>query len=56
MPPAPGSEVIHAPGHADDSTCLYHGDSATLISGDAVVTQDGHPSFNPEYVDQATSA
>jgi glyoxylase-like metal-dependent hydrolase (beta-lactamase superfamily II) len=56
MPAAPGWEVIHAPGHTDDSTCLYHADSATLISGDAVVTQDGRPWFNPEYVDRATSA
>ncbi len=51
MPSAPGWRVVHAPGHTDDSTCLYHGESATLISGDAVVTQDGHAWFNPEYVD-----
>ncbi len=51
MPGAPGWQAIHAPGHTDDSTCLYHEESATLISGDAVVTQDGHAWFNPEYVD-----
>ncbi len=51
MPGAPGWRAIHAPGHTDDSTCLYHEESATLISGDAVVTQDGHAWFNPEYVD-----
>ncbi len=32
---APGWEVIHSPGHTDDSTCFYHADSSTLISGDA---------------------
>lgn len=50
---AAGWETIHTPGHTDDSTCLYHRDSATLISGDAVVTQDGTAWFNPEYVDLA---
>ncbi len=47
----PGWEVIAAPGHTDDSTCLYHRDSATLVSGDAVVTHDGRAWFNPEWVD-----
>ena len=56
MPTAEGWEVIHAPGHTDDSTCLYHRESATLISGDAVVTQDGRAWFNPEYVDPAVAA
>jgi len=52
-PPAhmPEWEVIEAPGHTDDSTCLYHRDSATLLSGDAVVTLDGRAWFNPEWVD-----
>lgn len=44
-------EVIEAPGHTDDSTCLYHRDSATLLAGDAVVTLDGRAWFNPEWVD-----
>ena len=48
---ADGWEVIDAPGHTDDSMCLYHAESATLISGDAVVTQDGAAWFNPEFVD-----
>jgi glyoxylase-like metal-dependent hydrolase (beta-lactamase superfamily II) len=56
MPTAPGWEIIDAPGHTDDSTCLYHADSATLISGDAVVTQDGRAWFNPEYVDAEVAA
>lgn len=55
VPGAPGWTVIHAPGHTDDSTCFHHGGSGTLISGDAVVTQDGTAWFNPEYVDLATA-
>lgn len=55
MPSAPGWESIHAPGHTDDSTCLYHAESCTLISGDAVVTENGSPWFNPEYVDLKVS-
>lgn len=56
MPTAAGWEVLHAPGHTDDSTCLYHAESATLISGDAVVTHDGAAWFNPEYVDAGVAA
>jgi glyoxylase-like metal-dependent hydrolase (beta-lactamase superfamily II) len=56
MPSAHGWDVIHAPGHTDDSTCLYHAASATLISGDAVVTHDGAAWFNPEYVDADVAA
>lgn len=52
---APGWEVIHAPGHTDDSTCFYHRESETLVSGDAVVTVDGRAWFNPEYVDAGVS-
>ena len=48
---APGWTAVHAPGHTDDSTCLYREESATLISGDAVITQDGRAWFNPDYVD-----
>jgi len=51
-----GWEVIEAPGHTDDSTCLYHAPSATLISGDAVVTLDGRAWFNPEWVDTSLAA
>lgn len=46
-----GWVAIDAPGHTDDSMCVYHAESATLISGDAVVTQDGVAWFNPEFVD-----
>ena len=52
----PGWEVIAAPGHTDDSTCFYHRASATLLSGDAVVTLDGRAWFNPEWVDAGLSA
>lgn len=55
VPGATGWEVIHTPGHTDDSTCFYHRDSATLLSGDAVVTHDGTAWFNPEYVDAAVA-
>lgn len=55
VPLAPGWQTIHAPGHTDDSTCFYHADTATLISGDAVVTQDGTAWFNPEYLDLETT-
>ena len=55
VPGAEGWGVIHAPGHTDDSTCFYHRDSATLISGDAVVTHDGRAWFNPEYVDSTAA-
>ncbi|MCC5951447.1 MAG: MBL fold metallo-hydrolase [Acidimicrobiia bacterium] len=55
LPGAPGWEVVHAPGHSDDSTCFYHPESATLLSGDAVVTHDGVAWFNPEYVDLPTA-
>ncbi len=51
MPGGEGWEVIHAPGHTDDSTCFYHAETETLISGDAVVTLDGRAWFNPEYVE-----
>ncbi|MEM9204154.1 MAG: MBL fold metallo-hydrolase [Actinomycetota bacterium] len=53
---SPEWEVIHAPGHTDDSTCFYHRGSETLISGDAVVTVDGRAWFNPEYVDSDVAA
>lgn len=55
VPGAPGWEVVHAPGHTDDATCYYHRDSATLLSGDTVVTHDGRAWFNPEHVEVALS-
>jgi glyoxylase-like metal-dependent hydrolase (beta-lactamase superfamily II) len=55
VPGAPGWVAISSPGHTDDSTCFYHAESATLLSGDAVATHDGTPWFNPEYVDLEAS-
>lgn len=55
LPGAPGWKAISAPGHTDDSTCFYHADSETLMSGDAVVTLDGRAWFNPEFVDADAS-
>lgn len=56
--PVPGASswrVISNPGHSDDSTSLYHADSATLLSGDAVLTIDGRAWFNPESLDDVDS-
>lgn len=53
---ASGWEVIGTPGHTDDSISFYHRASATLLSGDAVITHDGRAWFNPEWVDAAASA
>ena len=51
-----GWQVISAPGHTDDSTCLFHSTSATLFSGDAVLTVDGHAWFNPEVTHRGSAA
>ena len=56
LPDAPDWQVLHVPGHTDDSTCLFHEPSGTLISGDAVVSFDGRAWCNPEYVDRERSA
>ena len=52
VPGAPGWTVIATPGHTDDSISLYHAGSATLLSGDEVLTHDGRAWFNPEWVDR----
>ncbi len=49
-------EVLTTPGHSDDSTCLYHRPTRTLLSGDAVLSVEGRGWFNPEYVDGRLSA
>ena len=51
-----GWTVLHTPGHTEDSTCLYHGDTATLFSGDAVLTEGGIAWFNPEITDAGASS
>lgn len=56
LPGLPQWEVLTTPGHSDDSTCLYHAPTRTLISGDAVLSVEGRGWFNPEYVDGRLSA
>lgn len=56
VPGAPGWEVLSTPGHTDDSTCLYHRESATLLSGDTVLTHEGRAWFNPEHLSAEASA
>ncbi len=51
-----GWTVLHTPGHTEDSTCLYHAESATLFSGDAVLTDGGIAWFNPEITDAGASS
>ncbi len=51
LPGLPDWQVLNTPGHSDDSTCLHHAPTRTLISGDAVLSVEGRAWFNPEYVD-----
>lgn len=44
------------PGHTDDSTAFWHAQSATLMSGDAVLSADGRAWFTPETVDEGAAA
>ena len=55
IPATEGWEAVAVPGHTDDSTAYYHRDTATLLSGDAVLTHDGRAWFNPEWVDTEAS-
>lgn len=55
VPGASSWQIIANPGHSDDSISLYHADSATLLSGDAVLTIDGRAWFNPESLDDVDS-
>lgn len=55
LPGAPDWEVLYVPGHTDDSLALWHADSATLLSGDAVLTARGRAWFTPETVDDAAA-
>lgn len=57
--PVPGASawtVITTPGHTDDGIALWHNDSGTLLSGDAVITMNGHPRWAPDIVDAAAAA
>jgi len=47
LPNHPDWEVIHTPGHTDDSICLYNGRHKTLISGDLLINLDGCLRLNP---------
>jgi len=51
LPGLPDWQILTTPGHSDDSTCLYHEPTRTLLSGDAVLSVEGKGWFNPEYVD-----
>jgi glyoxylase-like metal-dependent hydrolase (beta-lactamase superfamily II) len=52
----PDWQVIAAPGHTDDATCLYHPATRTLLSGDSVLSVGGRAWCNPEHVDGDDSA
>jgi glyoxylase-like metal-dependent hydrolase (beta-lactamase superfamily II) len=41
LPWAGGIQIIHTPGHAPDHISIYHTLSKTLISGDALTSEDG---------------
>lgn len=56
LPRLPDWEVLNTPGHSDDSTCLFHAPTRTLLSGDAVLSADERAWFNPEFVDPELSA
>lgn len=48
--------MLNAPGHSDDSTCLFHAPTRTLLAGDALLSANGRAWFNPEFVDPELSA
>ncbi|MEW9698888.1 MBL fold metallo-hydrolase [Paenibacillus sp. SI8] len=53
LPFAGGVQVIFTPGHSPDHVSLYHIESKTLISGDALTSRDGvllgpEPKFTPD--------
>ncbi|KRE86337.1 MBL fold metallo-hydrolase [Paenibacillus sp. Soil766] len=53
LPYCGGIQVIYTPGHTQDHISLYHPNSKTLISGDALTSQDGvlmppNPQFTPD--------
>lgn len=41
VPGFPGWEVIHTPGHTDDSICLYNFEEKILFSGDTIINDQG---------------
>lgn len=56
LPGLPDWQVLNTPGHSADSTCLYHGPSRTLLSGDAVLSADGRAWITPEVTDPEAAA
>lgn len=44
-------QVLHTPGHTDDSTSLWNERTGVLLSGDAVLSVGGRAWFTPELVD-----
>jgi glyoxylase-like metal-dependent hydrolase (beta-lactamase superfamily II) len=56
LPGLPDWQVLNTPGHSDDSTCLFHAPTRTLLAGDAVLSANGRAWFNPEFVDPELSA
>lgn len=55
LPGIPGWQIVAVPGHTDDSVAFWHAGSATLISGDAVLTAGGRAWFTPETVDDTAA-
>lgn len=49
-------EILHTPGHTDDSTSLWNPRTRVLLSGDAVLAVGGRAWFTPELVDPALAA
>jgi len=56
LPGAPDWQVLQTPGHTDCSTCFWNAKTATLISGDTILSYGGHAWFNPETTDDALMA
>ena len=56
LPGASSWMVITTPGHTDDGIAFWHGDSRTLLSGDAVITMHRKPRFAPDIIDTAGAA
>ncbi len=56
LPGAPAWQVVGAAGHTDDSVAFWHEASATLLSGDAVLSVRGQAWITPETVDAEANA
>jgi glyoxylase-like metal-dependent hydrolase (beta-lactamase superfamily II) len=56
VPGAPEWTVVNAGGHTDDSIALWNPVTATLLSGDAVLTVRGKAWHTPEIVDNGIAA